>query len=682
MTRRLGLLVLLTLAALVGLERAALAGSGPRSGKLDLVLRAAATRPPEPQRVIVRTQPGRRAPLRAALLAHGDVIEAEHPALDALTAYVHGEDLLALDADPSVLSVSCDCEVRAPRGPRSAKRTLRAAGPGSRDLSASELRQVLGLPPDATGAGVGVAVVDSGIDPSADFGDRILRFWDYTRGGRQTAPVDEYGHGTHVAGLIASSGLLSDGRYQGVAPGASLYGFRVLDRHGRGRTSTVIRALEYIAANHDNPRVFPVPLRVVNLSLGHPIFEPAASDPLVQAVEALVAEGLVVVVSAGNRGQNPETGEVGYGGIESPGNAPSALTAGAADTHHTVARLDDVVALWSSRGPTWYDGLAKPDVVAPGVALVSNAPRRATLYQEYPELRVDANYGRLSGTSMAAAVTSGVAALLLAANRDFVGGFALTPNAVKAIVEYTATPLTDPTTGEAYDALTQGTGEVNGEGAVRLAASVDPRVGVGQAWTGGVQEFSKFGKVRVAWARNIVWGNYVVGDDIALIHSLAWDENIVWGTAIARDGDNIVWGLFVGELSGYDNIVWGSVRFDRTEDNIVWGSVAEWADNIVWGSGYLGYTDGENIVWGSTEGSDNIVWGTVTEDNIVWGNLVAPADDNIVWGSDGDSIVWGSARGGENIVWGAARSDEENIVSGNAVGAPQPPQQARKNGGR
>jgi len=674
MARRSGLLLLFfTVAGIGGVAGPTLAGPPSHLSKLDRTLRGAVARPPEPQRVIIRTEPGRRAALRAALVAHGDVIEADHPALDALTAYVHGEDLAALAADPSVRSVSCDCEVRAPRIARGRNAPPVAVTGRLGDGAARELRELLGVPAGATGAGIGAAIVDSGIDPSVDFGGRILGFWDYTRGGRRGAPYDDYGHGTHLAGLVASSGLLSNGRYQGVAPEAALYGFKVLDRNGRGRTSTVIRALEYIAANHRNRRVFPVPLRIVNLSLGHPILEPAASDPLVQAVEALVREGLVVVVAAGNRGQNADTLEVGYGGIESPGNAPSAITVGAADTRHTVVRRDDGVAPFSSRGPTWHDGFAKPDLVASGVALVSNAPRRATLYQDYPELRVDANFGRLSGTSMAAAVVSGVVALLLEANRDFTGDFALTPNAVKALVEYTATPLADATSGARYDVLTQGTGEINGEGAVRLAASVDPRVGVGSAWTAGTESYSIFGGEPVDWAQNILWGNYLVGGDVALIRSLAWDENIVWGTAIERDGENIVWGSFVGELSGYDNIVWGSVRFDSATDNIVWGSVAEWADNIVWGSGYLGYADGDTILWGAARGSDNIVWGSVREDNIVWGTLVGVSGGNIVWGG-----------GDDNIVWGSAREDGENIVWGSAVGAPQPGKHrsGEKTGGR
>ena len=127
---------------------------------------------------------------------------------------------------------------------------------------------------------------------------------------------------------------------------------------------------------------------VMNLSLGHPIFEPAATDPLVQAVEAAVASGIVVVASAGNIGINPETGEPGYAGITSPGNAPGAITVGALDLHYTATRFDDTVGPFSSRGPTWYDAYAKPDLVAPGLQLAAVAARMSTLYTENPNLQV------------------------------------------------------------------------------------------------------------------------------------------------------------------------------------------------------------------------------------------------------------------------------------------------------
>src|SRR6185295_10397222 len=126
-----------------------------------------------------------------------------------------------------------------------------------------------------------------------------------------------------------------------------------------------ISAIEFAIANKNS-----LDIDVINMSLGHAPFESAKTDPLVKAVDKAVAAGIVVVVSAGNIGINPQTGLVGYGGITSPGNSRSALTVGTAQTMGTVSRADDLVGPFSSRGPTWYDGYAKPDLVAPGHKLV------------------------------------------------------------------------------------------------------------------------------------------------------------------------------------------------------------------------------------------------------------------------------------------------------------------------
>ena len=283
-----------------------------------------------------------------------------------------------------------------------------------------------------TGAGIGVAVIDSGIAPSADFSNRIVGFFDFTNGAKSTAPSDGYGHGTHVAGLIAGSGSLAGSTdYRGVGTSALLIGMKVLDAQGRGRTSDVIRAVEYATAQRAKLGV-----KVINLSLGHAIYEPAAKDPLVRAVEAASRAGIIVVAAAGNQGFNAERGESGYGGIVSPGNAPSAITVGAVMTKDTTGRADDEVAPYSSRGPSWYDGFAKPDIVAPGHGLVSVAASNSTLYTTYPTARVGTNYLRLSGTSMAAAVASGTVALLLEANKTaFPNGPPLTPNTIKAMLQ-------------------------------------------------------------------------------------------------------------------------------------------------------------------------------------------------------------------------------------------------------
>ena len=201
-----------------------------------------------------------------------------------------------------------------------------------------------------------------------------------------------------------------------MAPGAKFVSLRVLNTLGVGSTSSVIAAIQWAIANKSQQGI-----DVINLSLGHPIFEPAATDPLVQAVESAVRSGITVVVAAGNMGINPFTGQVGYTGISSPGNAPSAITVGSSRTMGTTTRQDDLVSDFSSRGPTWYDAYQKPDVVAPGQYLLGPATTSQVLYGLLPMLRGPSYGGRaymyMSGTSMAAGVVSGSVALMIEQSR-------------------------------------------------------------------------------------------------------------------------------------------------------------------------------------------------------------------------------------------------------------------------
>ena len=312
---------------------------------------------------------GAATALREFLAARGYLIRGDHPSIDAFAIDVPAADLEALAGNPDVAGLSSDAIVR-PTGTAASGSWL---APES-----SFLRATLGLSSSAPlGLGVGVAVIDSGIQPSLDFIGRIGGFYDLSHGDiRRALPYDDYGHGTHVAGLIGGNGFGSGLQYQGVAPGVRFVVFKVLDGTGQGLTSDVVRAIEFIAANRRLLRV-----DVINLSLGHPIFEPAATDPLVQAIEKASRAGLVVVAAGGNFGLNPTTGQPGYAGITSPGNAPSAITVGALQTQGTVTRSDDRVAPFSSRGPSWYDAYAKPDVLAPGDRLVSDAAPGSTLFE-------------------------------------------------------------------------------------------------------------------------------------------------------------------------------------------------------------------------------------------------------------------------------------------------------------
>jgi serine protease AprX len=674
-TRRVCLLVLTALLTL-GVSSATAQDSFSAS-KVDRSIREALLTGATSQQVIITTVPGHRGDIKASLQGHGDIVTGETEG-DDLTAVIHSGDVDELAKHPWVQSVSADAPVAAFRSNRyynrfripASQTHVQPAPSAGTGASANILRQTLGLsaaaaPGSVNGDGVVVAIIDSGISPNADVPlSRIAGFYDFTRlaNGRPTQPrpYDDFGHGTHIAGLLGSSGVLSNYQYQGVAPAVKFVALKVLDGQGQGSTSTVIKAIDFVIAHNDTLHA-----RVINLSLGHPIYAPAKYDPLVQAVERASAAGIVVVVAAGNNGldQNGD-GESGYTGINSPANAPSSIAVGAVDTKNSVTRNGDVVAAFSSRGPTWFDGLAKPDLVAPGVHLISDTDTSSYLYASLANNRQTVNGHEmldLSGTSMAAPITAGVIALVLDANRG------LTPNAVKAILEYTAIRLPDA------DLLTQGAGEINAAGAVALAGAIDTRTRLNSWWLeSGVSESTTIGGTAYPWSEIIIWDNKVFGGDFIYYKNIIWGSNIVWGTRVKVRGSNIIWG---------SNIVWGTHVVVRAR-NIVWGTAHNiiWGSRIVWSDRIVGIRAGvRNIVWGT--GEDNIVWGTMNEDNIVWGtyddedNIIwgTWSDDNIVWGttragsivhgmsSDNDNIVWGTADEIDNIVWGTG---DDNIVWG------------------
>jgi len=489
------------------------------------------------------------------------------------------------------------------------------------------------------GAGVGVAVIDSGVanwhddltyhgsNPAVRVvnGQRVAKFVDFVNG--RTTAYDDYGHGTHVAGIIAGNGYDSYGDKAGIAPAAHLVSLKVLDEQGGGYVSDVIAALDWAVQNKTAYNI-----RVVNLSVGAPVTESYLTDPLTVAAKRAVDAGIVVVAAAGNLGKNA-AGKTVYGAVTAPGNAPWVLTVGAYSHQGTVTRQDDIMAPYSSHGPTAIDFGAKPDLVAPGTGIVSLATVGSTMYQmKSPYLlagtRATANkpYLSLSGTSMAAPVVSGTVALMLQANPK------LTPNLVKAILEYTAQDYH-------YDALTQGAGFLNSRGAVDLARFY------------AVAKAGQRYPLQRSWSHTILWGNRRLDAGVIRPAANAWAAKTVWGAARDFGGENIVWGTL---LRGGENIVWGTTVLDtgglltgllNLGENIVWGT-SRIDENIVWGT----LRDAENIVWGTTCGADdcfNIVWGTSLRDaeNIVWGTSLL--NENIVWGTSGDT---------SNILW--ATSDE------------------------
>jgi serine protease AprX len=427
-----------------------------------------------------------------------------------------------------------------------------------------------------TGRGITVAVIDSGIDTRhSALQRRVLATRDFTGGDG----MDRFGHGTHVAAIIAGqAGRTAETRDQrGVASGAWLLNLRVLGDDGSGVASDVIEAIDWSIAHRHEYNI-----RIINLSLGAPVMQPYRDDPLCEAVERAVRAGIVVVAAAGNYGRTADGRNV-FGGIATPGNSPYAITVGAIDTHGTAKRSDDTLAVYRSKGPTRYDLIIKPDVSAPGSHIASAEAVDSYLSKTYAQRHVAGSgadaYMQLSGTSMAAGIVSGSVALLLDQHSS------LRPADMKASLQLTSSFI--PEAG----LLGSGTGSIN----ILAASQLPAKLALSDSW-----EFTTViaGELQTTSALAIR-----VRAEHGLHYTIARTNN----RGVMR-GKSIIWG------SG-DSIIWGS------GGSIIWGS----GGSIIWGSG-------GSIIWGS---GGSIIWGS--GDSIIWGS-----GDSIIWGS-GDSIIWGSA---------------------------------------
>jgi serine protease AprX len=279
-----------------------------------------------------------------------------------------------------------------------------------------------------TGKNIGIAVIDSGMASHPDFNDRlgVSRNFNPALAGNG----DDYGHGTAVGGIIAGDGEASAGRYVGVAPGANLINLRVNDGSGAAPTSVVMNAILWAVKNKDTFNI-----RVINLSLLSSVQESYRTSTLDAAVEYAWLKGIVVVVAAGNSGANSA--------LYAPANDPYVITVGAADDHGTLPAADDTLTSFSAYGLT-QDGIRKPDLVAPGRHLVTTLAPNSSFALNHPAAVVDGRYIQLSGTSVAAPVVSGVAALYV---ENHPGA---RPGQVKSVLMATANRLSFAGSGAGY----------------------------------------------------------------------------------------------------------------------------------------------------------------------------------------------------------------------------------------
>jgi serine protease AprX len=517
------------------------------------------------------------------ILNLGGVLNLVSDILNAVVCTLPVSTLQSLTSNPNVTYISPDRMVAA-----------------RLDYSAAAVNANAAWKANLNGTGVGIAVIDSGITTTNDLRvlgllPRVVYTKDFVGGNGN----DQYGHGTHVAGIAGASGATSrclgcTRSLVGMAPNATLINLRVLDANGQGSDSGLIQAIS--AAIHLKKTYN---IRVINLSLGRPIYESYTLDPVCQAVEAAWKAGIVVVVAAGNDGRDNSFSNDGYGTIESPGNDPYVITVGAMKAMGTDTRTDDLVASYSSKGPTAVDHVVKPDIMAPGNHVVSLLSPSSTLGSD-PANAVPVSYYRnisssaastdfmvLNGTSMATPVVSGVVADILQAQPS------LTPDQVKARLMKTAyktfpttSTAVDPVTGQTfvsqYDMLTIGAGYLD-----VAAALANHDLATGSAMSPIAAYDATSGNVFLTYDPSSTWDDTDIYSGKAVGGTKAvWGTQTVWGSTVV-DANRTVWG---------NKAVWGT--------STVSGFKAVWGTQTVWGNSAVNST---KAVWGtdaSTSDSD------------------------------------------------------------------------------
>ena len=523
-------------------------------------------------RVIVR---GSKTQIEAMASRHGLAVASWLDGAAVLLA--NSQQVSNLAADSSNALLSGDARV-APFMDVSTKSTaadqVRAGQPGLLGIGA-----IAGM----TGSGVTVAVVDTGISYHPALDGRVLFNISKVTGDPSTD--DAHGHGTHIAGIIAGNSSASSGitaLYRGgIAPGVKLVNVRVLGPDGTGWTSDVIAGIEWVIENRDKYKI-----RAINLSLGHPVTEPSTTDPLCQAVMKASMAGILVFASAGNAGK-AEDGSPILGGISSPGNSPFAITVGAINTKGTVSRSDDIMATYSSRGPTKFENAVKPDIVAPGNKIVSLEARGSYMVRTYPQFhmagRTTNGYMHMSGTSMAAAVVTGGAALLMQAHPN------ITAEQLKIALQSGSTYMVDG------GLMGGGAGSVNFWTSRKLAAN--GLTNLLSTVVGGV--LSPASGV-IFWDQGSMTTRLYRGYGLRVLSLL--EAPLAWltGGYLRWDELNLI-GLTNPLAQVHPNeVIWGDVSRWTTDEEVIWGDhiTNPEGQEVIWGDSTK--LEGEEVIWGDS----------------------------------------------------------------------------------
>ncbi|MDQ3956719.1 MAG: S8 family peptidase [Actinomycetota bacterium] len=505
-----------------------------------------------------------------AVTSVGGEVDRVLPIVDGVAARVPSHSVDDLRRDPRVRSVAPNDGI--------------AFEGGADSSTGHRIQKIVGADSlwaqGVTGAGTTVALLDTGVYAAhPDLAGRVVHCEDLSHeAGTEAECADTFGHGTFMAGLIAGDGTASNGKYTGAAPEARIVSVKAAGFDGATDVSTVLAGIQWIVAHKD---VYDI--RVMNLSLGTDSAQDYRLSPLNYAVERAWASGIAVVVSAGNSGPGAAT-------VMKPGDDPYVITVGASNDEGSMAIGDDRVPVFSSRGPTRANGLAKPDLVSPGVHTVSLRSPGSAIDQRYgATAAVGAGYFKGTGTSMATATVSGVVAQVL--QRDP----SLTPDQVKARLMATARPIAETDATRAGAGLVDAYAAATSTSTAAANQDVDPSSGIGflegDRGSAGVEVVTPLGQITLQ-------GEFVAQTDPSQLSPTnpaglvpwagatwkaeGWDPES-WAGATWKSGDwaGATWKGATWKATVWDGATWKGATWKNAEwDGATWKGV-DW-DGATW----------------------------------------------------------------------------------------------------
>ncbi|RZU31033.1 serine protease AprX [Blastococcus saxobsidens] len=562
-----------------------------------------------PVSVIVQELSGAGNAPERAVVALGGTVEEPLGLIGGFTATLPADRLGALRSTAGIAAVTEDAPIEL-LGTKVPTEVLDQAGSMFRvthEVTGATAMWEKGI----NGKGVDVALIDSGVVPVEGLSDKdkIVHGPDLSFeaqvcdvDGCEASPqtnLDTYGHGTHLAGIIAGRDSNANPRtfrdpntFAGMAPGSRIVSLKLADAYGATDVSQVIAGIDWVVQNKNRKGLN---IRVLNLSFGTDGVQDYQLDPLTYAVEQAWHAGIVVVVAAGNGGY-------GTPQLNNPAYDPYVIAVGGADSRGTYDVQDDIVPAWSSTG----DGARNPDVVAPGASIVSLRSPGSYLDESYPNARQGERFFRGSGTSQAAAVVSGAAALLIQQRPE------ATPDQIKALLMSTAQrlPVADPI--------------AQGDGIIDLRAARDAATPQAvQSWPRATGLGTLEGARGTA---NLEYEGTTLEGEID-VRGQAWDPATWTAASAARTtwtGGELRKGVWTGGAwngtewfvtTPGDGVTWNG----RTWGGRTWGSLT-WAGRT-WGGRTWGGDAWVGRTWGGDEWAGR-TWGGRTWGGRTWGSAL------------------------------------------------------------